>query len=204
MHDDTLYLVTDIETDGPDPGPHSMLSFGCVVTDGEAVRGEFSINLATLPGATGHARTLQWWQTQPEAWAAATTNPVPPEAAIAAFVDWVRALPGKPVFAAAPVAFDGCWIEWYLRRFAGLKLFTPPYEKHGLFQGGALDIGSLAMGVLGLSHAAVADKPYPPEWLGGHTHTHCALDDARGYASLLRELLRRRPAPFSPGAETRR
>jgi hypothetical protein len=39
MHDDTLYLVTDIETDGPDPGPHSMLSFGCVATDGDAVRG---------------------------------------------------------------------------------------------------------------------------------------------------------------------
>jgi inhibitor of KinA sporulation pathway (predicted exonuclease) len=30
---------------------------------------------------------------------------------------------------------------------------------------------------------------YPAEWLGGHDHSHRAIDDARGYAHLLTLLL---------------
>ncbi|MDB5368887.1 MAG: polymerase subunit epsilon [Roseomonas sp.] len=198
MTDPTLYLVTDIETDGPNPGAHSMLSFGCVATDAAGARGEFTINLAPLEGAAGDPRTMQWWATQPEAWAASTTGAVPPAEAMARFAAWVRGLPAPPVFAACPLAFDGTWMDWYLRRFCGLKLFTAPYDKGALFQGAALDMSSLAMGVLGLSHAEAEVKPYPVEWLGGHAHTHCALDDARGYAHLLRELLRRRPPARVP------
>nr|WP_237182577.1 3'-5' exoribonuclease [Roseomonas marmotae] len=189
-------MVVDIETDGPDPGPHSMLSFGCVATDAEGVRGEFSTTLDTLPGATGDAGTLAWWATQPEAWAAARRDPLPPEQAMARFVAWLRGLPAKPVFAACPLIFDAFWIDWYLRRFAGLRMRQAPRDEHGLFHGEALDIGSLAMGVLGIDHAAVvARRSWPESWLGGHDHNHDALADARGYASLLRELLRRRPLP---------
>jgi hypothetical protein len=199
MTDPTIYLVTDIETDGPDPGPHSMLSFGCVATDAAGVVGEFSVTLATLPGAAGDPGTLAWWATQPEAWAAATRDPAPPEQAMARFVAWVRALPARPVFAAYPLEFDGLWIDWYLRRFAGLRLRQAPRDAGSLFRGEALDIGSLAMGVLGLDTAAVlARRSWPESWLGGHAHDHEALSDARGYASLLRELLRRRPAPSRP------
>jgi hypothetical protein len=195
MTDPTLYLVTDIEADGPDPGRHSMLSIGCVATDAVAVRAEFSVTLLPLPGAEADPGTMAWWATEPEAWAAATRDAVPAAEAMARFAGFLRALPAAPVFAACPLGFDGPWMDWYLRRFLGRRLRPAPREAEGLFRGAGLDIGSLAMGVLGLSHADAERKPYPAAWLGGHDHNHDALSDARGYASLLRELLRRRHLP---------
>ena len=50
-----LYISTDIETDGPIPGPHSMLSLGSAAyTAGKQLLGTFSANLETLPGASAH------------------------------------------------------------------------------------------------------------------------------------------------------
>jgi hypothetical protein len=196
MTDSTLYLVTDIEADGPDPGQHSMLSFACVATDATGDIAEFSMVMERLPGTEGDPRTMRWWATQPEAWAAATLDPVAPEEAMQRFVTWVRALPSEPVFTANPLVFDAAWMDWYLRRFAGTRLFRGPYEGPQLFHGAGVDICSLAMGVLGWSHDRAWAKEYPPGWLGEHAHTHCALDDARGYAVLLRQLLARRPLPF--------
>ncbi len=47
-----IFIVTDIEADGPDPGRHSMLSFASVARgeDGQDY-GEFFINLMPLPEA---------------------------------------------------------------------------------------------------------------------------------------------------------
>lgn len=54
-----LYVSTDVETDGPIPGPHSMLSFGSAAftADGEMIS-TFSANLMTLTGAKGHPETM--------------------------------------------------------------------------------------------------------------------------------------------------
>ena len=66
-----VYVSTDIEADGPIPGPHSMLSFGSVAfADDGAELGTFSRNLITLPGASGAPDTMAWWATQKEAWSA--------------------------------------------------------------------------------------------------------------------------------------
>ena len=46
--------------------------------------------------------TMAWWETQPEAWAHATTNPEPAEIVMPRYADWVESLPGFRVFAAAP------------------------------------------------------------------------------------------------------
>ena len=88
-----LYFVTDIETDGPIPGPHSMLSFACVAVNvaGESV-GEFSMNLETLPEAQAHPITAAFWRSEPQAWAACRENPVAPGQAMKAYVDWIYAL----------------------------------------------------------------------------------------------------------------
>ena len=42
---------------------------------------------------------MDWWQTQPEAWAHATENPQPPEEVMPRYADWVDTLPGFKVFA---------------------------------------------------------------------------------------------------------
>jgi len=47
-----IYVSTDVEADGPVPGPILMLSFGSAAyTGGKEFIGTFSANLETLPGA---------------------------------------------------------------------------------------------------------------------------------------------------------
>src|SRR6185436_11227300 len=94
-----IYVSTDVETDGPIPGPHSMLSFGSAAyTDDKELVSTFSANLETLDGASAHPKTAEWWATQPEAWAACRSNLERPEGAMRRYVDWIKALKGKPVF----------------------------------------------------------------------------------------------------------
>ena len=47
------------------------------------------------------------------------------------------------------------------------------------------------MGVTGWDYAHCLRQNYPEEWYGGHPHSHRAIDDAMGYASILMEMLRR-------------
>src|SRR3954452_12425952 len=91
-----VYVSTDVETDGPIPGPHSMLSFASAAyTADRALLGTFSANLATLPEATGDAVTMQWWESQPQAWAACRKDLQDPVVAMARYRDWLDALPGR-------------------------------------------------------------------------------------------------------------
>jgi hypothetical protein len=134
-----IYISTDVETDGPIPGPHSMLSFGSAAYDADkTLISTFSANLDTLPGAAADPKTAAWWQTQPEAWAACRTNLEAPEAAMQRYVAWIKTLPGRPVFVAYPAGFDFLFVYWYLIRFTGASPFS-----HS-----ALDIKSYAMAML--------------------------------------------------------
>src|SRR5438270_6584689 len=84
-----IYISTDVETDGPIPGPHSMLSFASAAyTPDKTLVGTFSANLELLPGAAGHPKTIEWWRTQPEAWAACRKDLREPAAAMADYVRW--------------------------------------------------------------------------------------------------------------------
>ena len=52
MSSKEIYVSTDVEADGPIPGPNSMLSFGSAAySGGKELIGTFSANLETLPGA---------------------------------------------------------------------------------------------------------------------------------------------------------
>ena len=54
---DEIYVSTDIEADGPIPGPHSMLSFASAAfLPDKTLVGTYSANLATLPDAQGDAK----------------------------------------------------------------------------------------------------------------------------------------------------
>src|SRR5207302_7143862 len=86
-----IYVSTDVETDGPIPGPHSMLSFASAAyRPDKTLAGTFTANLETLPGTAGHPATMAWWQTQPEAWAAARRDPRNPAEAMPAYVAWLK------------------------------------------------------------------------------------------------------------------
>src|SRR5437870_9631763 len=120
-----IYVSTDVEADGPIPGPHSMLSFASAAyTADKTLVATFEANLVTLPGASGDPKTMEWWKTQPQAWQACRTNPREPAEVMPEYVKWLKSLPGRPVFVGYPVAFDFMFIYWYLIRFAGESPFS--------------------------------------------------------------------------------
>lgn len=184
------YFVTDIECDGPDPARNSMLSFASVVLreDGETC-GEFEAVLAPRTDRAPDERTMQWWANQPDAWKAATLDPQDPALVMKRYADWVGTFPGLRAFAARPLMFDGLWIDAYLRAFADSFLLDVPYWGNCVFNASPLDIGTYMSGIFGRTEPHNGDIRLPAEWLGEHPHTHRAIDDARGYASLLGRLL---------------
>lgn len=164
-----IYVSTDVEMDGPIPGAYSMLSLGAAAfTKEKELIDTFSVNLETLPDAGTHPDTMQWWETQPDAWSASRIDPQPPKAAMQAFARWVRALPGKPVFVAYPVANDFLFVQWYLHTFTG----DSPFGYN------ALDIRSYAMAVLKQPFHESGKDYVPKEWLEPGPLSHMALDDA--------------------------
>jgi hypothetical protein len=171
---------TSVETDGPIPGPHSMLSFASAAYRADkTLVGTFSANLEALPGATGHPETMAWWQTQPEAWAEARSGLQDPAAVMPAYVAWLKGLPGKPVFVAYPAAFDFLFVYWYMIRFAGESPFS-----HS-----ALDIKTYAMALLKKDYRASTKRNMPKRWFDPLPHTHKALDDAIEQGALFCNML---------------
>jgi len=170
-----VYVSTDVEADGPIPGPHSMLSFASAAYRADkTLVGTFEANLHLLPDAAGDPKTMAWWQGQPEAWAACRSNLREPAAVMPEYVRWLKALPGKPVFVGYPAAYDFMFVYWYLIRFAGESPFS-----HS-----ALDIKSYAMAVLGTEYRQSVKRNMPAAWFDDLPHTHVALDDAKGQGAL--------------------
>jgi hypothetical protein len=175
-----LYVSTDVETDGPIPGPNSMLSFGSAAyTADKRLVSTFEANLCTLPDATGNPETMEWWKSHPDAWDAHRQNLQPPESAMKGYAAWLKALPGKPVFVGYPAAFDFLFVYWYLIRFTGDSPFS--------FS--ALDIKSYAMAVLGTDYRDTVKRNMPKNWFDELPHTHKALDDAIGQGALFCNIL---------------
>jgi len=175
-----IYISTDVETDGPIPGPHSMLSIGSAAyTADKRLLSTFSANLETLPGASAHPQTAAWWATQPEAWAACRSELEAPEPAMKRYVDWIEALEGKPVFVAYPAGFDFLFVYWYLMRFAGRSPFS-----HS-----ALDMKTFAMALLRRDYRASTKQNMPKHWFDDLPHSHVALDDAIEQGALFCNML---------------
>jgi hypothetical protein len=180
---DEVYVSTDVETDGPIPGPHSMLSFASAAFAGDGrMLGTFTANLETLPGAVPHPVTAAWWATKPEAWAACRTNPEDPAVVMPRYLAWVESLPGSPVLVAYPAGFDFTFVYWYLLRFAGASLFG-----HS-----ALDIKTYAMALMGSPYRESTKKHMPRRWFPKRQHTHIALDDAIEQGLLFLAMLKER------------
>ena len=189
MTEHAVYIVTDIEADGGTPGVHSMLAFASVaVREDGLVLGEFEAVLQPIDGGSQDPNTMKWWAGQPEAWAAATRDPEPPEHVMPRFVAWIRQFDAPPIFTAHPINFDAMWINWYLRRFTNHGVTEGMHVSDRLFRHIGLCLRSFGAAILGRPVMEVEATAYPDDWLGHHPHTHRAIDDARGYASLLVKL----------------
>lgn len=170
-----LYFSLDIETDGPIPGPHSMLSFGLAAFERETgeLADSYTANLRTLVGASMHPDTKKFWDENPKAFQATRENQRGVVEAMSDVVDWIKKLSqhhnSKAVCVAYPATFDFMFFYWYMIRFVGESPFG--------FQ--CLDMKSLAMGELGTPFRETAKRNFPKHWFAKNMpHTHHALDDA--------------------------
>ena len=175
-----IYVSTDVEADGPIPGPHSMLSFASAAyTPDKQLIATFSANLELLPDAKGHPLTMKWWKTEPEAWTACRQDLRDPKEAMKDYVKWVKKLPGKAVFVAYPAGFDFTFVFWYLMRFTGESPFS----------WSALDMKTFAMALSGLPYRSCIKPKLPKDWFDDLPHTHVALDDALEQGALFCNML---------------
>lgn len=185
-----IYVSTDIEADGPIPGPHSMLSFASAAFSADKMLvGTFTRNLETLPEAAPHPKTEAWWKTQPEAWEACRKDLRSPAEAMHDYREWLLTLPGKPVFIAYPASYDFMFVYWYLMKFVGESPFS-----HS-----ALDIKTFAMALLGVDYRDSSKRRMPRHWFDDTPHNHIALDDAVGQGALFCNMLQESRARTRPG-----
>lgn len=175
-----IYVSTDIETDGWQPGKNSMLSIGSAAYfSDKTLISTFTANLETLPDAVSEPKTMKWWKTQPEAWRACRENRTAPAKAMKDYCYWLEQLPGKIIFVAYPLAFDYPFVSYYLLRFA----------ERNPFGYAAIDIRSYAMGLTGQNYSESGIHNLPERYFDDLPHTHIALDDALEQGALFCNLL---------------
>jgi hypothetical protein len=176
-----IYVSTDIEADGPIPGPHSMLSLASAAyLADKTVVSTFTANLDALPGAAPDPGTAKWWEQFPDAWAACRRDTRAPASAMYEYVAWLKGLPGRPVFLGGPASWDFMWVYWYLVRFTRER----PFREN------ALDVRSYAMGMRKTEFRLTSRTYLPKRWFDADLpHTHVALDDALEQGALFCNML---------------
>lgn len=185
-----LYVSVDVETDGPLPGVNSLLSLGAAAFElpSRTPLATFEINFKRLSGAVQDKSTMDWWETQPEAWLHATQEAVDCQTASLAYFDWITKLSkdhgnARIVMVGYPASFDFQFSHWYLVKFAGS-------DPMGF---SALDIKTLAADRLGLPYNEATKRNMPRRWFEGcPAHTHKALDDAIGQGVLFVNIMNER------------
>lgn len=185
ISDSQIFIVVDIEADGPAVGLNSMLSFAAVATTTKKELSRFYYKLKALPDASPDPVVTEWWSKYPEAYKEATTDPEPPERVMTEFYNWVVGLGREAIFVSNPISLDYTFVSWYLFRFAPGNPFKN--EKNSIR---ALDLKSYVAGKYGLPFNK-ARRVHWPEKITKNmpAHTHSALDDAAGYAVVLRNLI---------------
>lgn len=191
-----VYISVDVETDGPVPGPNSLLQIGACVAGHDHGRQfvrrnsgntEFSVWLKPLVEATPDPATLRWLGEQGIDHAKLYDDGAHPHAALTLFASWVRRVAkfSKPVFVAYPLSFDWSFTHVYFHRFLGADPFG---------FSNAIDIKSLYMGKAGTT-ASRSYKGSMPKQLTktDWKHTHDALQDARGQADLFANIMEWQP-----------
>jgi hypothetical protein len=175
-----IYISTDVEADGPIPGPHSMLSFASAAyLSDKTLVGTFSANLELLPNAIGDPKTMEWWKQNPVAWQTCRIDCAQPAKAMKDYTQWLSTLPGVPIFVGYPASYDFMFVYWYLMQFVGISPFG-----HA-----ALDIRSFAMAVLKKNYTDSSKRHFPENWFDPLPHTHVALDDAKAQGALFCNML---------------
>jgi len=171
------YFSADVETDGPIPGPFSMLSFAFVYAgafDGsrferpenyersfyrelKPISDDFQEEALRINGLDRHRLCLEGMS---------------PTQAMTEASEWVKTMSGsaKPVLVAYPLSFDWTWLYWYFTKFSKEG---SPFDYSRCF-----DIKT-AIAVKGRMPITLASRSRLESPLRSRKqHTHHAIDDA--------------------------
>ena len=171
------YFSADVETDGPIPGPFSMLSFALVYAG--------SFDGRQFERLARHEQTF-YRELKPisedfqeEALRVNGLDRVrlcregeDPQSAMTDAANWIREIAGsaKPVLVAYPLSFDWTWLYWYFVRFSALG---SPFGYSRCFD--------LKTAFAVKSRTPIADasrSKLKASLKSQREHTHHALDDA--------------------------
>lgn len=179
-----VYFSADVETDGPIPGPFSLLSFALVVAgtfDGQR------FERANGEEAQAFYRELMpiSQEYEPEALMVngldrqrLQLDGISPAHAMSEAANWVRLMAqgGRPVLVAYPLSFDWSWLYWYFVRFSDIG--SPFSHSH------CFDLKT-AFAVKSHRRIGESSRAKLPFHLQSHwVHSHNALDDAREQAEI--------------------
>jgi DNA polymerase III epsilon subunit-like protein len=183
------YVSIDIETAGPVPALHSMLSIGACLVDDPA-QGFYVELRPELPGHRPEALAVSGLSMEELA-----VSGVPPVEAMTAFDRWltdVVPVGRAPVFVAFNASFDWMFVADAFERHLGRNPFG-----HA-----ALDVKAYAMGATGSTWAETSMRRLGPRYLSGRELAHHALEDARDQAELFRLLRAERATLFGTPERT--
>ena len=182
------YFSADVETDGPIPGPYSMLSFALVYA------GHYDGNVFRRPAdySVTFYRELRPISDcfEPEALAVNGLDRDRllregglPEKVMTDTAAWITQIAGdaKPVLVAYPMSFDWLWLYWYFTKFA----------KHGspFSHSSCFDIKTAFAVKSGLPVSSAGRSRLPSHLKSSRKHTHNALDDAAEQAEIFANIV---------------
>jgi hypothetical protein len=182
-----VYFSADVETDGPIPGPFSMLSFAFVYA------GSFDGIQFTKPATYEKFfyRELKpiSEQFQPEALSvngldrnALIRKGEPAAQAMNDANEWIRTVAdrGQPVLVAYPLSFDWAWLYWYFVRYANAG---SPFRYSQCF-----DVKTAFAVKANLPINRAGRNQLLSSLASSRAHTHHAVDDAVEQAEIFAKL----------------
>lgn len=183
-----VYFSADVETDGPIPGPYSLLSFALVYA------GRFDGTRFERPAALDQTfyRELRPISDEFEVEALAVNGldrerlareGDTPTSAMTAASKWVQSVAGtgQPVLVAYPLSFDWAWLYWYFVRFGEAG---SPFDHSRCF-----DIKTAYAVKAHLPIAAAGRSQLLPALQSERVHTHHAIDDAKEQADIFAKIM---------------
>jgi hypothetical protein len=194
MKKSEVYFSVDVETDGPIPGPFSMLSFSLVLAgrrlDGKKFERPRSQNIAIYTELQPISDTYD-----PETLAVSgldreklVTMGTPPLVAMRNAYQWVQQIlevtgtsTGLPVLVGYPIVFDWMWLYWYFIKFC------PEGSPFGHSR--AFDIKTAYAVKADVLVSAASRSKIAPELQATRPHTHHALSDAGEQAEIFANVM---------------
>ena len=173
-----VYISADVETDGPVPGPYSMLSFALSVVG--TYDGRRLVRASADDPEASFYRELRPISESFDREALAVNGldrdalyerGDDPTLAMLEAVGWIERVSDghRPVLVAYPVAFDWSFLYWYFQQFAGSSPFG---------HSSCLDIRTFFHAAAGTVFDLSGKSSMPEDVLPNREHTHNALDDA--------------------------